>query len=311
MCSDWSSTAATSARRWYAISDVIELGPTVKHRSVSQLTTYAQCGESYRLSKVAKAPERPTAWSIHGSAVHYGIEEYELSGRTVTAEQAQELALDYYDKGISEQLEENPDYARWLTGGNKKGETDIADRRKLVSDQTKIYIDYAEAHSDEWRVWPVGPKGMACELEFTIDIGGVKVLGYIDQIREYRDGRIAPIDIKTGTKDPGSAMQLGVYAKAIEENMGVRPESGAFFFPRIQRNGTLKGEVWHDLTLWTDDLLATEFSNFDKAERAGIYIASPSDFCRVCSQQDNCRVKGIPGVKERYAEITERPQRAS
>lgn len=170
-----------------------------------------------------------------------------------------------------------------------------------------LYIKYAEAHADQWRIWPVGPKGKACELEFEIKLGGVPVIGYIDQIREYSDGRIVPVDIKTGSKDPGSSLQLGVYAKAIEKYMGVLPQGGAFFFPRLKRNGTLKGDIWHDLTVWTDDLLEREFKAFDAAERAGLYLANPSDFCRVCAQQDNCKVMGIVGVKEQYLNINARP----
>lgn len=286
-------------------SNIIELAPP-RRRSVSQLTSYTQCGEAYRLSRVARAPERPTAWSIHGSAFHQGIEEWELSDRQLSVEAVKDAAWQYYDTHIAEALEANPDYSVWLTGGNKKGETDIADRRVVVGEQIDLYINYAEAYSDEWRIWNVGPKGKACELEFTVEFGGVQVLGYIDQIREYRDGRIVPVDLKTGSKEPGSSVQLGVYARAVESIMGILPQSGAFFFPRKKRDGTLKGDIWHDLSVWTPELLAEEFASFDYAERSQIYNANPSDFCRVCSQQDNCKIKGIPGVKEQYLGITKR-----
>lgn len=282
------------------------MGPTIPHRSVSQLTTYTQCGESYRLSRVAKAPERPTAWSIHGSAVHEGLEAWELSDRELSLGEVQQIVWDYYDENIAKALEANPDYTRWLTGGSKKGENDINDRRVVAGEQVDMYITYARTYADEWRIWPVGPKGKACELEFELELGGVRVLGYIDSVREYRDGSITVCDYKTGSKEPGSSIQLGVYALAVEKYMGVRPQRGSFFFPRKKRDGSLKGDIWHDLSVWTPELLAEEFSTFDKAERAGFYNASPSDFCRVCSQQDNCKIKGIPGVKEKYAGITTR-----
>ena len=58
------------------------------HRSVSQYTTYVQCGEAYRLERVAKAPQTPAAWFVQGTAVHAAVEAYELSYRALTAAEA-------------------------------------------------------------------------------------------------------------------------------------------------------------------------------------------------------------------------------
>lgn len=251
-------------------------------------------------------PQRPAAWFTHGSAFHHAVEEYELSGRTLTVEQAQELYFDYYDKEIAESLEKEPDYTRWLTGGNKKGENDIADRRTKGADQVGIYMNYAEAHSDEWRIYPVGPRGYAVELEFNIDFGGVKVLGYIDQVREYRDGRLVPVDLKSGSREPASGFQLAVYAQAINEYLGVLPLSGAFFMPKTKRDGSLVGDVWKDLSLWNRTLLNEMFSSFDKAERAKVYLPNPGDGCRTCAVSDYCRANGNPEMVAEFATITTR-----
>src|SRR5699024_1647029 len=189
----------------------------------------------------------------------------------ITVEQAQELYHQDYDRRIAEEWERVPEPEKWLTGGRAKAETDIAGRRERGADQVKTYITYAEASSDEWRIWPVGDRGYAVELGFEMDFGGVNVLGYIDQIREYRDGRIVPVDLKSGTKEPVSSMQLAVYAHAINQNMGVLPQSGVFFMPKLRQNGSLVGDVYRDLTAWTKQLLDKMYRGFDKAERAGIY----------------------------------------
>lgn len=282
---------------------MIELGDVLPHRSVSQLTTYTQCGEAYRLERVAKAPQRPAAWFTHGSAFHNAIEEWEASGRTMTEDQAKEIGYGYYDDEIAKELEQNPDYTQWMTGGSKKGENDIRDRREKMADQIGIYISYAEAHADEWRIYPIGPRGVAVELEFNIEFGGVMVKGFIDQVREYRDGRLMPVDLKSGTKEPVSGFQLAVYAQAINEYVGVLPTSGAFFMPKLRQNGSLVGDVYRDLSPWDRPTLDRMFSDFDKAERAGIYIPSPGDMCRVCGVADSCSIMGTPEQRVLFKDI--------
>lgn len=284
--------------------DYVDLAPAVHHRSVSQLSTYSQCSEAFRLQKVAKAPQRPAAWFGHGSAFHSAIEEYELSGRAMTIEQAQEHYRADYDRRINEEQERVPEPEKWLTGGRTKAETDVENRRQRGADQVKIYIEYAEAHADQWRIWPVGDRGYAVELQFEVDFGGVNVLGYIDQVREYADGSIIPVDLKSGTKEPASALQLATYAHVINEFMGVLPTSGTFWMPKLRRDGTLVGDVWKDLTAWTKPLLDKMYRGFDAAERAGIYLPQPGDMCRVCTVQDACTVMGIPGIREQYADTS-------
>lgn len=281
----------------------IELADVVPHRSVSQLTTYTSCSEQYRLQRVARTPERPAAWFYHGSGFHEAIEQWELSERQMTVEQAQEVSRLYYDKAVAEALEKEPNFGRWMTGGSKKGENDVRDRREKMADQVAIYITYANAHADTWRIARFGPKGIAAELEFNIQFGSVMVKGFIDQVRETSDGRLIPVDLKSGSKEPSSGFQLAVYAHAINEYMGVLPEQGAFFMPKLRRDQSLVGDVWKDLRPFSRELLDGMFEDFDKAERAGVYIPNPSDSCRTCSVSDYCRVNGNPSMVAEFATI--------
>jgi hypothetical protein len=41
-----------------------------RYRSFSQLTTYLDCGEQYRLKYVEKHREQPAVWSVGGTAFH-------------------------------------------------------------------------------------------------------------------------------------------------------------------------------------------------------------------------------------------------
>lgn len=264
--------------------------PPQIRRSVSQLTSYAQCGEAYRLQKIAKAPQRPAAWFAMGRAAHKAIEDYENLGREQTPVEAVEVFNAAYDAEIAADFAKWPDWDAWMTGGRKGGEQDVADRKVIGAYQVEQYIDYALENAANWRV-------IASEVGFEIEIGGVLTTGYIDQVRQHADGVIEVADPKGGSTIPGSAVQLAVYALAVEEYMGVRPERACFI--KLARPATARGkakpttELPHDLTPWTSELLTRMFRDFDKAERQGLYLPNASDDChRTCSVADYCIVPG-------------------
>jgi putative RecB family exonuclease len=269
---------------------MLEPEPPVLRRSVSQLTSYAQCAESYRLQKVAKAPSRPAAWFTMGTAAHEAIESWEKSERRLSLGEALIIFEVAYYKGIQQQLERWPEWDSWMTGGRKGGEQDMEDRRVIGAYQVEQYVEYAEEHAAEWRI-------IASEVEFVIELGGVDVLGYIDQVRQYADGTIEVDDLKGGSSIPGSAFQLGVYGLAAEEYMGIKPTSAAFI--KLARPATVRGkakpttELRHDLTPWTREHITRLFRDFDKAERQGIFLPNPSDRCETrCGVADYCTVPG-------------------
>ena len=264
--------------------------PPPIRRSVSQLTSYASCGEAYRLQKVAKAPQRPAAWFAMGRAAHKAIEDYENEARKHTPAELVEVFNAAYDAEIAADLAKWPDWDAWMTGGRKSGEQDVADRRVIGAYQVEQYIEYAQENATNWRV-------IASEVGFETDIGGVIVSGYIDQVRQHADGTIEVADPKGGSTTPGSAIQLAVYAVAVEENMGVRPEKACFI--KLARPATTRGkakpttELPHDLSLWSKDLLVRMFRDFDRAERRGIYLPNATDDChRTCSVADYCTIPG-------------------
>lgn len=259
-------------------------------RSVSQLVSYSQCGESARLQKVAKAPQRPASWFHMGSAAHHSIEAYENSGRELSVEDAIKGFEDKYDLLVAADLAKWPDWDAWLTGGRKGGEADMRDRRVIGAYQVADYIRYAEENAAEWRI-------IASEVQFEIDLGGIDCLGYIDQVAQRADGSIQVRDLKGGSTIPGSAFQLAVYGLAVEEYMGVTPASACFV--KLARPATARGkakpttELEHDLSLWSRDQIVRMFRDFNKAELQGIFLPNPSDRCETrCGVADYCTVPG-------------------
>jgi len=256
------------------------------HRSVSQFTTYVQCGEQYRLERVAKAPQTPAAWFVQGTAVHAAIEAYELSYRALTADEALKVFEEKYEEGIAALMETEPDPDRWLTGNVKtKGSVDIARREGVGREQVRDYI--AAMPGSPFTVWEVMPDYLAVELPFELQLGEVLVKGFIDQVLEDAEGRLLVRDLKTGTKLPSTPLQLGVYALAVEDAYGVRPTHGDFY---MFKNGG--PTTAYDLAEFTRERVTRWFYDMDRAESAGVYLASPGDSCRVCSVYQWCDAVG-------------------
>lgn len=285
---------------------MLEPEPPRIRRSVSQLTSYASCAEAHRLQKIAKVPQRPAGWYALGRAAHQAIEDYENSERKLTTAEAVEVFNVSYDAEIARDLIKWPDWDSWMTGGRKGGQADVEDRRLIGAYQVEDYIRYAEENAANWRI-------VASEVEFTIDLGGVDCLGYIDQLAQRADGTIQVRDLKGGSTVPGSAFQLAVYGLAVEEYMGVTPASACFV--KLGRPATARGkakltvELEHDLSLWSRDQIERMFRDFDKAERQGIFLPNPSDRCETrCGVADYCTVpgKGFEPKAAKFATIRSR-----
>jgi putative RecB family exonuclease len=280
------------------------MGTGLLHRSVSQVSSFAQCGEAYRLSRVAQVPSKPAAWFYHGTAYHFAIEEYENSGRKLSMDALNALFTDLYREDVAKAKALWPEEADWLTGGRKKGWQDIEDREAIGLWQVADYVAFAESQKDLWRILPMGDGKIATEVRFETVLGGVNVVGFIDQIRQYRDGSLAVADLKTGSSTPGSTMQLGVYAHVAEEQTGVRPEVGMFI--KAGRPATARmpekptRDIPHQLGDWTPELLGDMFKNMDRMDKLGLFLPNPQDGCeRTCTVSEHCRIKGYgPGVAE-------------
>lgn len=215
-----------------------------------------------------------------------------------------------YQEEIEKLKEKWPEESDWMTGGNKKGWNDVRDREVIGTWQVHDYVEFALAHKDVWRILPIGD-GYATEVRFDIQLGRVKAVGYIDQIREYRDGSIAPADLKTGTKKPPSTMQLGTYAEACERLFNQRPEVGMFV--KAGRPATKAKEPehtadqMHSLNMWNTDFLTAMFTDMHRIEQLGIYLPNPQEGCeRTCGVAEFCRIKGWGEGPKQYFDIRTR-----
>lgn len=226
----------------------------------------------------------PAAWTLQGTAFHAAIEQYERSRRALPLREVIDFYYLTWDTGLTEMKKREPDQSKWLTGSKTSGEKDSATRRERGAAQVAGYVDFAERSPFE--IWE-SPDGPAVELEFRAELGGVEVLGYIDQVLEAPDGALWVRDLKTGSRLPDSALQLGVYAEALEQKYSMRPRWGDFFM--CKNNGPTKP---YDLSGYTAERLGRWFARLDRAVKAGVFIPNPGDSCRTCNVSRFCDAVG-------------------
>lgn len=265
------------------------------YRSVSQLTSYIECGEAYKLERIDKVRGKPAAWFQQGTAFHEAIEHWEGHNRQPDLEEVLEVYYNAWDEGLAEVMDFGPD--EWLTGTAKRdGPADIELRRAKGEQQVIDYIEFALSQSEVWRVLSLDD-GPAVEREFklTIPYGDERdadsesrplvVVGFIDQMIEYRNGVIRPRDMKTGTKRPSWEIQLGVYAVAMRDVWGLPAWSGDFYMAKDK--GITKP---YDLKRYTRDYVEDLFQQLERGIEAETFLPHPGSFCHVCPVREFCSV---------------------
>ena len=255
-----------------------------KHRSVSQYNTYARCAYRYKLERLDKVWQRPASWLSQGLGVHKAMEEWELSDRKLSLPELEEIYTTEFARSITEQAEETPNFDYWFGSGPYSGPVDIERRLEKGREQLRALVEYSLSSTDKPWVTPDGEK--AIELEFNVELGGVRVKGFIDQVIEREDGSLLVRDIKTGAK-PGDIFQLATYAEALETLYDVEVSAGDFFMGKTGKP-TKTFEITDDDKLdvhhafeWLEEMIQTER-----------FEPSPSKKnCAMCAVKTSCEFK--------------------
>lgn len=263
-------------------------------RSYSQLNSYDRCPYMYYLERVEQVWKRPAAWLPMGTAVHSAAEAWELSGRVMTPEEAQQAFREAYRASTDQLLEETPNPKYWFASGPYKGPEDIARRYKLGQEHVARYIAWYEKHPEQKPITYQDADGVdriGVELPFTLKIGGVQVRGFIDWVGYNDKGGLIVRDNKTGNT-PGGPDQLATYALAVEDrwalpDIGVHVREGDFFMTR-----TGKPTIPYALTKAVKVQLAEDFASMDKNVKAGLFPPKPeASKCMFCSVNGSCKYR--------------------
>lgn len=256
-------------------------------RSVSQLRTLSDCGEAYRILKVSKLPSKPAAWTVRGIAVHDTIEQWERSSRSL--DPVKYITEEAWPKAFEKMQTQYPDLDNWLrTPGVKNTANDLKLREKESPDHVSVYCDRAVREESRWRVWQPGSSNPpAVEVEFRLDFGDFKVVGYIDQIIEWYSGESYTIkDIKSGRDSKEDNRQLGLYAYAANQLFNLGITSGSYWYTKLDKDTGLK-----DLSPYTKEYLHDQYSVLNSMIEAKHFLANPErEKCqKFCGMRDHCR----------------------
>ncbi|MFJ6010197.1 RecB family exonuclease [Streptomyces halstedii] len=255
-------------------------------RSVSQTEQYEKCGWQFYLQRVERVVPRPAAWSFQGTAFHSAAEEWERSKRTKTEEEMVQLFSDQYSALVNKAMQKEPNLDRWMTAMKKPTGQDIEDRYKLGQSQVREYVRWSEVHQPRIAWIEKGPDAVAAlEFYFKVELSGVQVRGYIDQLVEDDDEpeyhRVR--DLKTGsTKSP---FQLETYKVAVEKALGLKVNSGDWW---TGKTGGLSPKKPLDLSKVTEEQVAARYVAMDQGVKAGVFEAKPGFHCQFCDVSHAC-----------------------
>ncbi|MFF4952865.1 RecB family exonuclease [Streptomyces chattanoogensis] len=247
-------------------------------RSVSQTEQWEKCGHRFYLQRIARVAPRPAAWSFHGTAFHSAVEAVELSGRTMAAEEAVQIFSDQYGALVNKGLDGEPNTDRWLSAHGSGGE-DIERRYVVGQEQVRRYVEWAAENPARTFNTPDGAAGL--ELYFMVELGGVKVRGFIDQLVHDPDGTVRPRDWKTGTTR--SKFQLETYGVAVRQLYGVEVNKADWY---LAKNGNLSRPV--SLKKVDEETVGARYAAMDAAVKRGEFPANPGFSCRFCDVSHAC-----------------------
>ncbi len=254
--------------------------PKVYARSVSQLKMYRQCGLQWKKVKFDKVPRQPAAWLAHGTAFGKTVEEWEISGRTISDTGLELVYNTSYDGEIERYLTEQPNTDLWLSVGRTKVENDIANRRERGLQQFFTYRD--RVITEPWRPWELPDGAPAVEVGFYVDLGFGPIRAYIDLVKEWEDGRLVIVDFKTGNREK-TALQLGVYRLLFNHTFGLDVTDGAWYYA--------KDDTWSeviDLTPFSLEYVKSEFEAMERGINNRVFLANPGDHCALCPARGEC-----------------------
>jgi len=235
-----------------------------------------RCGEAYRLARLEKVWQKPSAWLPQGSAVHYAAEVWEKSGRTMSLADAQKAFDQSYSQEVGKYAAITPNFQYWERSGPYDARTDIERRWGIGMAQVAAYVKYYQEHPEEVPSEYDGTP--AVEFEFDVEFGDVQVRGLIDMVVDDK-----PRDNKTGKK-PGDDFQLATYAGALAVKYDIPFTQGDYW---MAQQG--KPTRPYDLSQWSVQRLADEYGEVDQKIKAEDFVPNPStENCMFCSVRNSC-----------------------
>lgn len=251
----------------------------VSHSAWSQ---YIKCGKQYELERVAKVPHPPAWYLVGGSAVHKATEVYDRDLAGVPDSGLGGLWADAYAREIEAAFQRWPEESEWTTAGRPRADGSVQgyeywDDRGLAA--LKAWV--------EWRRLMPHMEPVEIEWEFTLPIGGHVFHGFIDRVFYNRkSGKTDVVDIKTGSKRPDNAHQLGIYKVAWEHSPDSQVhepigECGWW----MAKDGAIHNE---DMAPYSAKVLDALAAQYLRGVQADVFLPNVAGHCFGCTVAEAC-----------------------
>ena len=263
--------------------------PMPKRLSYSSLSSYADCGEKWRLERGYKLNGATWYATLAGSAIHEVTEKMDLKELGLFDEEVptfesefrsrvnQERKLGREIKPSGRKLKENS-----LAGGPNKKDFDwwLIYGPQFVQN----WVDWKFLKSWTLAIMPDGSPGI--EVTVRQPMGGKEHLGFIDRVYVTPDGDLVIVDLKSGNI-PTSDLQLGSYGVGLWREYGLLAEWGTYWMASTGQLTMLK-----DLSQYSEEFIDAQYEMAWNGIQAGVFLPNVSSLCKGCGVQDYCRAVG-------------------
>jgi len=275
-----------------------------EYTSYSQLTTYAECGLKYQLTRVAKHVELPAWWNAGGSAVHDATEVIDKwwweSGDPdwIANNVNQEMITDQFNLALDKEIEamgDHRDEARASRG--QKDEWWREHGPPMVTN----YYDWLNAIG--WSLWS-GASEDNPPVEHMIDTlldptnEESRILCYIDRVFQTEGGNVVLADLKTGARKPSSPLQLGVYGAGFKTVHGIQPSMGCYLMVRKPLASVPTSEYLVGLDNYSPGHINRYVQNLRRGIKAEVFMPNRNSFCKTCGVSAHCWAVNPQGEEE-------------
>ena len=239
--------------------------------SPSSAGVWKQCPRRWRYRYVERLPDPPGIPALVGTFAHRVLEllcDEPAADRTV--DRARELAGQAWPETAI-----NPDFVA-------------------------LGLDDRQVHDFRWKTWtaieglwaledPAGVEVRATECRITATVGGVPFYGIVDRLDEDGDGLVIT-DYKSGKAPrsadrPKSLDQVLLYAAAVEDSMGERPDRARLLYLGAE---ILETAVSEDLLADTTGRFAKSWDEVGSACSDDHFETHPGPLCGWCPYADRC-----------------------
>lgn len=262
------------------------------YTSYSQISTFAECGEKYRLTRIVGVPEQNAYWFAGGSAVHAATEEIDREWYTKDSTVSKQyidvqVITDHthvFNKHFDKEMED------WTETEEIRQSRNMGEDWWREHGPGMVTNYYLWLQATGYEIATINDEP-AIELPvngFMSEDNDSPIKGFVDRVYRTPSDSYMVADLKTGARLPNSPLQLGLYRAAILHEYGVDCDTGAYLMVKKDIRETHSSKYLHDLTGYDPAYVARHVTNLRRAIKADAFLPNTNHFCNSCGVREYC-----------------------